>query len=133
MWHRGQSEPAATLEGHTLTVSAVAASADGTRALSGSRDSTLRLWDLATAECLAQNHVSRNVVTCAKWVPGEESLVAQGSEDLRRHHADEDVLIREHRNHMGGDGGVLGLPEREDRIETKTRVRALEIPEVLGP
>jgi WD40 repeat protein len=33
-------------------VIAVAALADGSRALSGSRDNTLRLWDLATGETL---------------------------------------------------------------------------------
>ena len=35
-----------TLEGHTVWVSAVAVLADGSRALSGSCDNTLRLWDL---------------------------------------------------------------------------------------
>jgi len=39
-----------TLEGHTGGVSAVAVLADGRRALSGSYDNTLRLWDLETGE-----------------------------------------------------------------------------------
>ena len=37
-------------EGHTDWVSSVALSADGRRALSGSRDQTVRLWDTATGQ-----------------------------------------------------------------------------------
>ena len=83
MWKRGQAEAVATLRGHELTVSAIACAEDGTQALSGSRDSSLRIWDLETSSCSTQCHVSRNVVTCARWIPGEAALVAQGSEDLR--------------------------------------------------
>ncbi len=41
-----------TLEGHTIRVLAVAVLADGSRALSGSCDNTLRLWDLDTGASL---------------------------------------------------------------------------------
>jgi WD40 repeat protein len=41
-----------TLQGHTGWVSAVALSADGRRALSGSPDGTLREWDLDAGRCL---------------------------------------------------------------------------------
>ena len=40
-------------EGHEDWVTAVALLADGRRALSGSHDQTLRLWDLETGACLA--------------------------------------------------------------------------------
>jgi WD40 repeat protein len=40
------------LVGHTGSIEAVAVLADGSRALSGSSDKTLRLWDLATGETL---------------------------------------------------------------------------------
>ena len=40
------------LEGHTNSVHSVAVTADGRRALSGSSDQTLRLWDLSSGECL---------------------------------------------------------------------------------
>lgn len=83
LWRRGEDDAVATLAGHELTVSAVAAATDGSRAISGSRDSSLRLWDLRTCQLASRCHVSRNVVTCLKWVPDEPSLVAQGSEDLR--------------------------------------------------
>jgi WD40 repeat protein len=83
LWKRGEAEAVATLSGHELAVSAVALSEDGGRAFSGSRDSSLRLWDLATASLSNRVHVSRNVVTCLRWIDGEPNLVAQGSEDLR--------------------------------------------------
>ena len=41
-----------TLQRHTDSVSAVALSADGRRALSGSYDDTLHLWDLGTGQTL---------------------------------------------------------------------------------
>ncbi len=40
------------LAGHTGIVNAVSITADGGRVVSGSADSTVRVWDLATGECL---------------------------------------------------------------------------------
>ena len=42
-----------TLEGHADAVKAVAMSGDGTRAVSGSDDKTLKVWDLTTGGCSA--------------------------------------------------------------------------------
>jgi serine/threonine protein kinase len=41
-----------TLSGHTDKVAAVAFSGDGRRALSGSADQTLKLWDLGSGQCV---------------------------------------------------------------------------------
>lgn len=41
-----------TLEGHGLSVSSVAFSADGQRLASGSDDRTIKVWDAATGACL---------------------------------------------------------------------------------
>ncbi|MGZ7135940.1 MAG: P-loop domain-containing protein, partial [Methanobacterium sp.] len=41
-----------TLEGHKTTVRSVSITYDGKKAISGSRDKTLRLWDLKTGKCL---------------------------------------------------------------------------------
>ncbi len=43
-----------TLQGHAGGVNAVALSSDGRRALSGSHDNTLKLWDTGTREILAE-------------------------------------------------------------------------------
>ena len=47
---------------------------------SGSRDNSVRLWDIETGNCLANVAVLRNLVTQIKWIPGQTS-VAQTSED----------------------------------------------------
>ena len=41
-----------TLEGHTAEVESVAVTADGRRAISGSNDRTVRVWDLESGQCL---------------------------------------------------------------------------------
>src|SRR5262249_21688381 len=43
--------PVKTLEGHSESLRAVCISEDGRWALSGSWDTTMRLWDLATGQC----------------------------------------------------------------------------------
>lgn len=75
------------------------APADGTRLMSGSRDTCVRLWDTATAKMISHSRLAQNVVraigmrggsgrgvvsvscaqvTCMKWIPGSgEELVAQ--------------------------------------------------------
>ena len=41
-----------TLEGHTSVATSVALSADGSVAVSGSSDQTLRVWEVTSARCL---------------------------------------------------------------------------------
>ena len=55
---------------------------EGNILFSGSRDYSVRTWDLVAARQTQLMTISRNVVTCAAWIPGE-SGVLQGSEDLR--------------------------------------------------
>ena len=41
-----------TMEGHANTVNSVCVSADGSRLFSGSRDKTIKVWDVATGACV---------------------------------------------------------------------------------
>ncbi|MBN2702766.1 MAG: hypothetical protein JXR23_01010, partial [Pontiellaceae bacterium] len=61
------------LEGHSDSVSSVALSPDGRRAISGSSDKAVRVWDLDSGQCLAVYYplsaVQAVVVDpCGKWI-----------------------------------------------------------------
>eukprot|EP00966_Prymnesium_polylepis_P096357 2232905-Prymnesium_polylepis.2 len=53
VWRRGQPEAVGELSGHKLSISAIALSADSATLCSGSRDSSVRVWDVASAACTA--------------------------------------------------------------------------------
>ena len=74
--------PALTMTGHSLTVTGTDGLEDVNAACSGSRDYSVRHWDLTTAQCVQTASSSRNVVTSLRRCPGECAVV-QSSEDLR--------------------------------------------------
>jgi WD40 repeat protein/serine/threonine protein kinase len=69
-----------TLEGHDEEITAVAITPDGRFAMSGSKDSTLRLWELATAKCLRTFKGHEQGVTAVAVTP-DGRFVVSGSED----------------------------------------------------
>ena len=73
-----------TFEGHRLSVTAVALSADSSRALSGSYDNTLRLWDLATGKSLRtlEGHTDR-VTAVALSADATRALSGSADHTLR--------------------------------------------------
>ncbi|CAN0282661.1 unnamed protein product, partial [Phaeothamnion confervicola] len=71
-----------TFSGHALTVSTCALSPSESRLWTGSRDASVRAWDVETGQKQAAHFMPRNLVTCLKCLPGDEHLAAQGSEDL---------------------------------------------------
>ena len=50
--------PSVLPQGHTYAVNSVAYSSDGTQLASGSDDTTVRIWDVASGECRATLEVS---------------------------------------------------------------------------
>lgn len=82
-WKKDSETAVSTLEGHTLTISSLAESSDGRALASGSRDTTVRIWDPTASKEIVRNTTSRNLVTCLQWLPSNCSILAQGSEDLK--------------------------------------------------
>ena len=73
-----------TLEGHTDFVSTVAITADGRRAVSGSGDKTLRIWDLELGRCkkILQGHTLA-VTSVALTVDGNTAVSGSSDNTLR--------------------------------------------------
>jgi small GTP-binding protein len=72
--------PTYVLEGHTGRVLSVALSADGRRALSGSKDTTVRVWDVDTGHCLHVFHGHTDGVLSVALSP-DGCRALSGSED----------------------------------------------------
>ncbi len=63
-----------TLTGHSDRVNGVAMSADGRRAVSASRDKTLKVWDLETGAVVATFNCEGPALCCA--FAGDRRIVA---------------------------------------------------------
>jgi serine/threonine protein kinase/WD40 repeat protein len=74
-----QAEAVRVFEGHANQVNAVAVSADGRLALSGSADRTVRLWDLKTGDKLHTFKVAKGVWSVALSRDGKYALAGEGT------------------------------------------------------
>lgn len=75
------AEPMATLQGHSLGVTALAQSEAFPQLLcSGSRDNSVCLWDTKTNKSISSMYAPRNLVTGLEWLEGERAVL-QSSED----------------------------------------------------
>jgi len=77
-----ETGPQCRCSGHDMVVTGVSLSPSGSHMLSGSRDNSVRLWDVDGGQCVRMTALAQNVVThvcwgrsCGTWV------VAQSSED----------------------------------------------------
>ena len=113
------------LEGHSLPVNSVTVSPDGRRAVSGSYDDTVRVWDLETGQCLAVYHAGADVDSAA--ISSNGSRIVCGTSDGQMHFLTpvnfpppEPPLITAVRLWRFGeatklpDGTVLPVPGRRD-------------------
>jgi len=72
-----------TFEGHTDGVNSISVSPDGRWALSGSDDKTLRLWELATCQCVRTFEQHTGVVNCVAFSPDGRLALSASEGTLR--------------------------------------------------
>ncbi len=100
-----------TLEGHANMVSAVAVLPDGRRALSGSRDKKLKLWDLATGALLRTLEGHAHSVTAVAVLPdGRRALSGAWDKNLKLWDLATGALLHTLAGHTGGVAAVAVLP-----------------------
>ncbi|XP_046844524.1 WD repeat-containing protein 31-like [Xenia sp. Carnegie-2017] len=66
--------------GHELVTTTIHTNSDCSLLCSGSRDNSLRIWDVERAQCLKMSMITRNLITSLKWFP-KDDLIAQTGED----------------------------------------------------
>lgn len=112
-----------TFEGHKGGISAVALSADATKAASVGTDQTVRLWDVKTGKEVGQLS-GLGVVTRAAFSPDGKSLLvglaAREGELLRLFDADSRKPIRSFTGHKSGVSGISFLPGGKSAVVSDT-------------
>ncbi|HZT41544.1 MAG TPA: hypothetical protein VFA07_05125 [Chthonomonadaceae bacterium] len=91
------------LEGHSSTVYAVALTLDGKRAVSGSGDSTLKIWDLETGKPLQTLQGHSNWVSAVALSPdGKRAVSGSGDNTLKVWDLEKGAILAE----FTADGNV---------------------------
>jgi len=77
-----ETSPQCRYSGHDLVVTGVTLNPSCSQMLSGSRDNTVRLWDVDSGQCIRMTALAQNIVTHVCWGRASGSwMVAQSSED----------------------------------------------------
>jgi len=100
------------LEGHTDSVSSVSLSPDGRRAVSGSRDMTLRVWDVQTGACLRtlEGH-TWTVISVSLTPDGRRAVSASGDNTLRVWDVESGACLHTLKGHTGPVASVSLTPD----------------------
>jgi len=101
-----------TLEGHTGSVSSVSITPDGRRAISGSSDKTLRLWDLDCGECLRTLKGHTDTVESVSITPdGRRAVSGSLDKALRVWDLDNGECLRTLKGHKSSVSSVSITPD----------------------
>ena len=105
------------LEGHQGPVQAVAVSPDGSRALSGSADSTLILWDLTSSEIVRRFKAHTDAVNAVAYLPaGDQAISASADGTLILWDLASGEIIRNFQGHLGPIWDVAVNPDGETAL-----------------
>ncbi len=101
-----------TLEGHAGPVLAVAVTRDGRRAISGSGDNTVRVWDLESGEQLRALHGHTDPVWAIAVTPGgRRAISGSGDNTVRVWDLESGEQLRALEGHGGSVAAVAVTPE----------------------
>ncbi|GAA4418941.1 hypothetical protein GCM10023187_52860 [Nibrella viscosa] len=107
IWDKNTGALTKTLTGHTLGVSSISLSADGSRLLSGSYDKTLRLWDAQTGRLLKTiSGQSTRVLSVALSPDGHQLASTEWDNTFKLWDADTGTLLK---TFTGYDGKVIAV------------------------
>jgi WD40 repeat protein len=88
----GAAEVIRRMEGHTDIVWSIALSPDDTSLVSGSRDMTVRLWDVTTGQQLKLLQGHAECVNCTVWSPDSQFILSASADcSVRMWRIDEQV------------------------------------------
>jgi WD40 repeat protein len=101
-----------TLEGHTAGVTAVAVTPDRQRAVSGSSDRTLKVWDLRSGGVIRtlEGHTA-GVWAIALALDGQRAVSGSSDQTVKVWDLERGVAIRTFKGHTGGVNAVAVTPD----------------------
>ena len=120
----GGGPPTRLLQGNQGVVGAVALSPDGRHALTGGKEQVVRLWDVATGECLRVFEGHNSEVTALRFSPDGTFALSGGFGEARIWHLDWDLAPS---GPSGPDWDAAAGPHLEAFLERGKPVEA-ELP-----